>query len=152
MSLKNAGDDEDDCEVYAGETENNEVSAEETENNGETEHDEDPDLSEDFDCNNDYNDHSYQAQPRRSTRVTNKPPYLNDYIMIAEVESEHLLMIMNDESWSYVEAKELKVWVDACKDEIFSIEKKNTWDLVELPASIKPIGLKCVFKIKRNAD
>lgn len=72
--------------------------------------------------------------------------------MIAEVESERLLMIIYDEPWSYDEAKELKVWVDACKDEIFSIEKNNTWDLVEFPAGIKPIGLKWVFKIKRNAD
>lgn len=61
-------------------------------------------------------------------------------------------MIINDEPWSFAEAKELKVWIEACKDEIFSIEKNDTWDLVELPAGIKPIGLKWVFKIKCNVD
>lgn len=40
----------------------------------------------------------------------------------------------------------------ACKNEIFSIDKNNTWDLVELPLGVKPVGLKWVFKIKRNAD
>lgn len=61
-------------------------------------------------------------------------------------------MIINDEPWDFNEAKEIKYWVDACKDEILSIEKNNTWDLVELPLGMKPIGLKWVFKIKRNAD
>ena len=61
-------------------------------------------------------------------------------------------MVINEEPWDYTEAKKLKVWADACKDEIFSIEKNNTWDLVELPSGIKPIGLKWVFKIKCNAD
>lgn len=61
-------------------------------------------------------------------------------------------MIINDEPWDFLEAKELKVWIDACKDEILSIEKNNMWDLVDLPSGVKPIGLKWVFKIKRNAD
>lgn len=61
-------------------------------------------------------------------------------------------MIINDEPWNFSEAKELKVWIEACKDEIFSIEKNDTWDLFELPAGVKPIGLKWVFKIKCNAD
>ena len=94
----------------------------------------------------------HQPQPRRSTRTSNKPSYLDDYILISEVESEKLLMIINDEPSIFIEAKEMKVWIDACKDEIYSIEKNNTWDLVELPAGVKPIGLKWVFKIKRNAD
>ena len=63
---------------------------------------------------------------RRSTRVSNKPPYLEDYILLAEVESEQLLMIINDEPWNFNDAKELKVWIDACKDEISSIEKNKT--------------------------
>ena len=60
-------------------------------------------------------------QPRRSTRVSNKPTYLDDYVLLAELEGEQLLMIINEEPWSFSDAKELKVWVDACKDEIVSI-------------------------------
>lgn len=89
---------------------------------------------------------------RRLHRASTKPSYLDDYILLVEVESECLLMIINDEPWDYNEAKKLKVWIDACKDEIFSIEKNSTWELVELPSGVKPIGLKWVFKIKRNAD
>jgi len=56
-------------------------------------------------------------------------------------------MVINDEPWDFAEAKELQVWIDACKDEIISIEKNNTWFLVDLPKGVKPIGLKLVFKI-----
>ena len=59
-------------------------------------------------------------------------------------------MVINNEPWDSNEAKEMQVWVDACKDELF--EKNKTWILVDLPKGFKPIGLKWVFKIKRNAD
>lgn len=44
------------------------------------------------------------------------------------------------------------MWRDACEEEIKSIVKNKTWDLVELPPGAKPIGLKWICKIKRNAD
>lgn len=97
-------------------------------------------------------DNEAQPQLRRSQRTTSRPSYLDDYVILVEEESERLLMIINDEPWSFNDAKEMDVWIDACRDEIFSIEKNDTWDLVELPEGVKPIGLKWVFKIKRNAD
>ena len=36
--------------------------------------------------------------------------------------------------------------------EIESIEKNKTWKLVPLPKHVKPIGLKWLYKIKRNAN
>ena len=30
--------------------------------------------------------------------------------------------------------------------------KNGTWELVDLPHGVKPIGLKWVFKLKRNLD
>lgn len=61
-------------------------------------------------------------------------------------------MVINNEPWDYNEAKKLRVLVDACKEELSSIEKNNTWILVDLPRGFKPIGLKWVLKVKRNAD
>lgn len=81
-----------------------------------------------------------------------KPSYLNDYVLLAEEEGKHLLLSLNEEPWNYNEAKELKVWREACGEELSSIERKKTWNLVELPTRAKPIGLKWVFKIKRNSD
>ncbi|CAA7042014.1 unnamed protein product [Microthlaspi erraticum] len=97
-------------------------------------------------------DEQVQEQLRRSTRVKAKPSYLEDYIMLAKLEGELMLSSLDEEPWSYNEAKELKVWRDACKEEICSIEKNKTWSLVDLPNGAKAIGLKWVFKIKRNSD
>ncbi|GJT29987.1 ribonuclease H-like domain, reverse transcriptase, RNA-dependent DNA polymerase [Tanacetum coccineum] len=38
------------------------------------------------------------------------------------------------------------------KTELDSIVKNNTWKLVPLPKGVVPIGLKWLFKIKRNVD
>jgi hypothetical protein len=37
-------------------------------------------------------------------------------------------------------------------EEIDSIERNNTWDLVDLPEGKKSIGVKWVYKTKLNAD
>lgn len=37
-------------------------------------------------------------------------------------------------------------------EEINSIEENNTWELVDLPAGQKPIGLKWVYKLKKDAS
>ena len=44
------------------------------------------------------------------------------------------------------------MWKEACEDEISSIIKNKTWELLDLPEGFKPIGLKWIFKIKRNSD
>ena len=79
------------------------------------------------------NEEEEHPQLRRSARVSSKPAYLDDYIFLAEAEGERLLLSLNEEPWDYNEAKELKVWTDACKDEIVSIEKNDMWFLVDLP-------------------
>lgn len=93
-----------------------------------------------------------EFRPQRSTRISKKPAYLYDYICLAEVEGERILLLSNEEPWDFKTAMEEKVWREACEEEISSIVKKKTWDLVNLPPGAKAIGLKWIFKIKRNAD
>ena len=89
---------------------------------------------------------------RRSTRQVSKPEYLKDYVLLADVECEVLLLALNDEPMTIQEALKDKRWRVSCKDEINSIDKNETWVLVEKPQGVKLIGLKWVFKVKRNAD
>lgn len=89
---------------------------------------------------------------RRSERLTSKPKYLEDYVLLAEELGEELLLYLNNEPRNFREAKDLKEWIRACEEEIEYIIKNNTWVLVDLPRGATPIGLKWVFKIKRNAD
>lgn len=63
---------------------------------------------------------------RRSTRESERPGYLDDYILLAELDGERLLLTINDEPLSYSKASKLKVWNDACDDEIKSIIKNRT--------------------------
>ena len=42
------------------------------------------------------------------------------------------------------------IWVEAMRSEIAAIEKNKTWFLSDLPPNRKPIGLKWVFKVKRD--
>ena len=93
-----------------------------------------------------------EPQPRRSTRLSTRPSYLKDYVLLADIECEFLLLALNDKPIKFQEASKLVQWRKACTDEIDSIEENETWVLVDKPAGVKVIGLKWIFKIKRNAD
>lgn len=88
---------------------------------------------------------------RRSQRQVFTPKYLDDYILLIE-EEELLLNLINHEPRNSQEAQEVEEWIKACEEEIQSIVKNGTWELVDLPRGTKAIGLKWVFKLKRNAD
>lgn len=104
----------------------------------------------------DGNDHDPQPQiqqpVRQSSRQSNRPRYLDDYVLQAELAIERLLLSINDEPRNYLEAKKSSKWRGACGEEIVSINKNETWILVDKPSGAKVIGLKWIFKIKRNAD
>lgn len=93
-----------------------------------------------------------EAEPvlRRSTRVSKAPAYLEDYVYLSEVEGERLLLMLNEEPFNYDEACEEEIWRNACDDEILSIVKNKTWELVDLPHGAKAIGIKWIFKVKRT--
>lgn len=70
-----------------------------------------------------------------------------------EVEiDEKLLLLSIEEPSSYIQAEKESAWREAMKNEIDSIEKNNTWVLTELPPGQKAIGLKWVFKIKKDMN
>ena len=50
------------------------------------------------------------------------------------------------------EAEREEVWREAMNREIESIEKNQTWKLVDLPKGKDAVGLKWIFKIKFNED
>jgi hypothetical protein len=53
---------------------------------------------------------------------------------------------------SYVEYAKEDVWIKAKDKEIDSIERNNTWDLVNLAEINKSVGIKWVYKTKLNAE
>lgn len=67
--------------------------------------------------------------------------------------TDRLLLIQNsEEPSSFIEASRQVEWIEAMKSELDSIERNKTWDLVELPKDRKAIGLKWVFKEKKDPE
>ena len=61
----------------------------------------------------------------------------------------------DSEPKSYKEAvssKNRKLWLDAMKEEMHSLEKNQTWTLVNKPANQKIVGCKWVYKTKRKCS
>lgn len=68
-----------------------------------------------------------------------------------QIPTEELMMIRNDEEPTlYVEDSKKKEWIKAMNAELASIEKNNTWILVNLPKNRKAIILKWLYKLKRD--
>lgn len=65
---------------------------------------------------------------------------------------EELMMVSSEEPTSFAQAAKEEAWRRAMLDEIASIEENRTWRLVDLPAGHRPIGLKWVFKLKKDAQ
>jgi hypothetical protein len=63
---------------------------------------------------------------------------------------EELHVVSSDEPASFTEVEHSPSWRKAMMEEMDSIEENGTWSLVDLPPDRKPIGVKWVFKVKRD--
>jgi hypothetical protein len=68
------------------------------------------------------------------------------------VLTQELNAVSSDEPNSFDEAQQDPCWRRAKLEEMQSIEDNQTWCLEDLPANHRAIGLKWVFKVKRDAD
>ena len=79
-------------------------------------------------------DSSYETPPRNFRSLT-------------EIYNSTFALFISDPT-TFEEAVKKEEWRKAMKEEIKSIEKNETWELMDLPKEKKAIGLKWVFKIK----
>jgi hypothetical protein len=63
---------------------------------------------------------------------------------------ERLLLASESEPASFEEALRYENWRLAMLDQFTSIEDNGTWVLVDPPPGVRAIGLKWVFKTKRD--
>ena len=61
------------------------------------------------------------------------------------------MFISGEEPFSYEVAVNEEIWRIAMKEEIESIDKNLTWDLVKPPVNCRPIGVTWIYKVKRNS-
>jgi hypothetical protein len=67
-----------------------------------------------------------------------------------ELEEAELMLTSTGEPCSFAEAEREEAWRAAMRDEINSVQHNKTWELVKLLAGHQAIGLKWVFKLKRD--
>ncbi|GJT21914.1 ribonuclease H-like domain, reverse transcriptase, RNA-dependent DNA polymerase [Tanacetum coccineum] len=67
-------------------------------------------------------------------------------------ENTEELLLAEDEPKNYKEALSDQKCIEAMKVELDSINRNNTWELTTLPKGHKAIGLKWVFKTKKDAN
>ncbi|CAH9074982.1 unnamed protein product [Cuscuta epithymum] len=70
----------------------------------------------------------------------------------ADMDANELMLVAIEEPTCYREAVTEKEWQDAMEREMEAIEKNKTWTLTDLPSGHKPIGLKWVFKLKKDSE
>ncbi|RDY13776.1 hypothetical protein CR513_01260, partial [Mucuna pruriens] len=88
--------------------------------------------------------------------VIRRPLHLKDQELFQDsaVNSEgeliHLALIAEAELVEFDRAAIEEKWLKAMKEEINSIKKNQTWELLDPPSNKKPIALKLVYKVKGN--
>ncbi|KAL2241352.1 UNVERIFIED_CONTAM: Retrovirus-related Pol polyprotein from transposon RE1 [Sesamum indicum] len=101
--------------------------------------------------------------PRRSTRVSQRPIWLNDFVCTAQHPSSLLThtsayksfvasLSILQEPKSFSEAVQHKEWREAMNAELQALDANHTWKVVPLPPGKRAIGCKWVFKTKLRAD
>ena len=70
---------------------------------------------------------------------------VHHYAYMAKVAAER-------EPESYVEAAKDPNWQKAMEEEMHALTENETWDLVDVPKGVKPIGCQWVYKVKYNIE
>ena len=73
-----------------------------------------------------------------------------DYQITEGGDLVHLALYVGVQPINVEEALQEPQWIQAMKEELSSIKKNHTWDLVNLPKGKRPIVVKWVFKVKKN--
>nr|GEU83935.1 ribonuclease H-like domain, reverse transcriptase, RNA-dependent DNA polymerase [Tanacetum cinerariifolium] len=92
------------------------------------------------------NDDDDYASPTRDSPTHSQTPHT------PSTRSSEELLLAKDELKNYKEASSDQKRIEAMKAELDSINRNNTWKLTTLPKGHKIIGLKWVFKTKRDAN
>jgi hypothetical protein len=75
------------------------------------------------------------------------------YMTLVNIDDEleqAILLAEGEEHATLAEAQAEAGWRAAMDEEMTSIKENGTWELCDLPAGQRPIGLKWVYKLKKN--
>ncbi|KAK2440889.1 putative mitochondrial protein [Trifolium repens] len=99
-----------------------------------------------------------QVAVRRPERTSIPSRSLQDYetipdnMITPDGDIVHLALFVDTKPLTYEQAATFEEWRQAMQEEIASIERNHTWDLVDLPANKRPIAVKWIYKLKHLPD
>lgn len=93
---------------------------------------------------------SSSSSPSSSSSSDDSAP--RKYRTLVDLYANCNFALMAADPTSFDEAKDEVEWQNAMNEEIRSIQKNETWKLVDLPEGKNVIGLKWVFRTKFNTD
>jgi len=121
--------------------------------------------------NNDTSSPILHVPTRQSTRTSNTPAYLQDYVCNNihaslypitnyvshnKLSDQHSCFVLslhsNPDPKSFTEANKFDCWNQAMQAELSALESTGTWKLVDIPEHVKPIGCKWIYRVKYPAD
>ena len=94
----------------------------------------------------DLDQYSEEARPERYRSIQ------DIYDETQATEEDEACFLSGKEPTSYRTTMEEEVWRQAMKEELEAIERNSTWELVKFPEKCKSIGVKWIYKIKRNVS
>jgi hypothetical protein len=115
---------------------------------------------------------------RKSLRQKNAPSHLKDYVCNTFINSSSpspnnphsishfvsynnlsasqyrfsLSLTTQNEPKSFNEANKFECWRQAMHSELLALDRTGTWQIVDLPPNVTPIGCRWVYKVKLHAD
>jgi len=93
---------------------------------------------------------SPSSSTTRKTKSIQEIYYVTERINLDDVNM--FCLFSGNDPITFEEAYQEDRWKKAMKEEINSIIKNNTWELTTLPEGHNAIGVKWIFKTKRNAE
>ena len=97
----------------------------------------------------------------RPVRQKKKPRWLDDFVglSIEDIDFDDMatyaLNVVHDEPRDYrdaIESADSSSWLVAMEEEIESLQKNHTWDLVPLPTDKRAIGCKWIYRVKDGGN
>ena len=95
-------------------------------------------------------EYRYQDQSLEEDRTEKFRSVQDIYDKTQEIEEDEACFLTREEPTSFKSAMKEELWRRAMEEEIEAIEKNSTWELVKLPEKCKTIGIKWIYKIKRD--
>jgi len=81
---------------------------------------------------------------------------ITDYVSHNKLSDQHSCFVLslhsNPKPKSFTEANKFDCWKQAMQAELSVLESTGTWQLVDMPAHVKPIGCKWIYRVKYHAN